>query len=93
MMSNSNKFNVPFDIQMNIASNNTLVDWCTTLNYSSMQIQWSLGNPDPQVVRIILGKLVPVKLFQYTIIIIIIIIIIVISSSSSGGAGHHGPVA
>jgi len=63
MMSNSNKFNVPDDIQMNIAPNNTVVDWCLTLNYSSMQIQWSLGNPDTQVVRKILGHLVPVKLF------------------------------
>ena len=83
MMSNSNKFNVPYDIQMSIALNNTLVDWCTTLNYSSMQIQWSLGNPDPQVVRKILGYLV--KLFQHTIIIIIIS-----SSSSSSSAGPSG---
>jgi hypothetical protein len=39
MMSNSNKFNVPDNIKMNTVSNNSVVDWCTTLNYSSMQIQ------------------------------------------------------
>jgi len=82
MVRNSNKFNVSDDTHMNTASNNTVVDWCTALNYSAEQIQWSLGNPDPQAIRKILGHLIsqiiPVHYYYFITIIIIIIIINII---------------
>ena len=78
MVRNSNKFNVSDDTHMNTASNNTVVDWCTALNYSAEQIQWSLGNPDPQVIRKILGHLITVKLFQYTIITLLPLLLLLL---------------
>lgn len=61
MMSNSNKFSVPDDNQMNTAQNNSVADLRITLSYSSMQIQWSLDNQDPRAVRTILCHLSPTE--------------------------------
>ena len=70
MMSNWNKLNVPDDIKMNTARNNSTADLCETLNYTIMQIKGSLRNPHnsgppkPQLLLLLL---------EYIIIIIVII--------------------